>query len=397
MFNFFKNKTDLKGFKVCSNTERNKKYGIAADSLKSLTQKIKDKFNIDNFDLFFDGMLISDEFFKTLPNNSQIVIVKNGEEYKTDFDVVLEFFRKSHQEIFHARDLIKDFLKNNQNQDIIKAVIKLHDEIDEQTKYSSKEQHPEWFEKIENKSKEEVMRMKAKDRIKGYFYKTKDELTKSPLYRCNIQARKIIENLLNDFFLFLNGVEYFECLFDRTHDKKFHIVTNDDEIDAKPFKKRRRIGSDTKQKIKESNIFEDCRVALCNDLGVFNCHGAYTTDRCGYEHKINPYSSRESLILFQIFNLDHQIEISRSIFPSILKNVEKLCEGKEIICEKHKKECTELSTLTYFFEIFTIRNLKLVHIICHDKGSHDLNTKAKLLCSDCKEAKMIRKLNIKIS
>lgn len=314
-----------------------------------------------------------------------------------DMDVVLEFFRKTHQEAFHARSLIKKFLEDNQNEDLIKAVIHVHNKIDEQTKCSNKEQHPEWFEKLENKStKEEVMRMKARDRIKGYFYKTKDELTKSQVYRSNVRARKIIEDLLNDFFLFLNGVEYFECLFDRSHDRKFHMVTKD-ETDAKPFVKRKRIDVDTKRKIKESNIFEDCLVTLCNDLGVFNCHGAWTTDNCDYEHKINPYSSRESLVLFQIFNLDHQIEISRSIFPSILKNVEKLCEGKEIICEQHKKECTQLSTLTYFFEIFTVRNLKLVHIICHDKSSHDLDTNAKLLCNDCKEAKVIRKLRMRIA
>lgn len=83
MFNFFKNKTDLKGFKVCTNAERNKKYGIAADSLKTLIEKIKNKFQIENFDLYFDGTLLSDEFFKTIPNNSHIVIVKHGEEYKT--------------------------------------------------------------------------------------------------------------------------------------------------------------------------------------------------------------------------------------------------------------------------------------------------------------------------
>lgn len=311
---------------------------------------------------------------------------------------MIELFRKTYQEAFHVRDLIKDFLINNQNQEIIQTLLKVHNEIDEKTKCSSKTDHPEWFEKISGKStKEEIMKMKAKDRIKGYFYKTKDELTKSQIYRFNAKGRKIIDELLDDFFLFLNGVEYFECLFDRSHKKKFIKVSKiEDETDARAFAKRRRIDADAKLKVKESSLFDDCLVSLCNDLGFFNCHGSWTADKCTYEHAINPYSSKESLILFQIFNLDHQVEISRSIFPSILKNVEALCEGKSVQCDTHKKECTELSTLTYFFEIFTVKNLKLVHIICHDKGSHDLESKAKLLCSECKEAKLARKLKMKV-
>lgn len=298
--------------------------------------------------------------------------------------------------MFHARDFVKEIIKNND--DMLKAVLQAHDEIHENTKKSTQEEHPEWFTGDNRKSrKEEIMRMKARDRIKGYFYKTKDELSKSLIYRSNTKGRKIIDDLLNDFFLFLNGVEYFECLFDRTHDKKF-IPKVTDETDARAIVKRRRIDADTKIKIKQSNLFDKYLVALCNDMGYFDCHGTWNANKCSYDHKINPYASRESLTLFQIFNLDHQIEISRSIFPSIIKNVERLCEDKEEICKEHSKPCRELSTLTYFLEIFTIKNLKLVHIICHDKGSHaELSSQGKLLCENCKESKTLRKFKLKIS
>lgn len=281
---------------------------------------------------------------------------------------------------------------------MLNAVIQVHDEIDEKTKKSGVDEHPEWFIGSDKKSKEEVMRMKAKDRIKGYFYKTKDELCKSLIYRSNATGRKIIDDLLSDFFLFLNGVEYFECLFDRSHDKRF-IPT--DETDARAIiNKRRRIDAETKLKMKENSLFDDYTVSLCNDLGYFDCHGIWNADKCNYAHQINPYASRESLILFQIFNLDHQIEISRSIFPSILKNVEKLCDhkDKEVTCESHKKPYKELSTLTYFLEIFTVKNLKLVHIICHDKGTHtELESNGKLLCENCKESKILRKFKTRIA
>lgn len=309
---------------------------------------------------------------------------------------MLEVFKKTFEEIFHARDFVKEIVRNNDN--VLKAVLQAHDEIHEKTKKSTADEHPEWFQGVDVKKsrKEEIMRMKARDRIKGYFYKTKDELSKSLVYRSNVKGRKIIDDLLNDFFLFLNGVEYFECMFDRTHEKKYFKVT--DETDAKAITKRRRIDADTKIKIKESNLFDKYMVALCNDMGYFDCHGSWNATKCSYEHKINPYASRESLILFQIFNLDHQIEISRSIFPSIIKNVEGLCEDKEVICEEHSKPCRELSTLTYFKEIFTVKNLKLVHIICHDKGSHaDLSSQGKLLCENCKESKTLKKFKMKIT
>lgn len=280
---------------------------------------------------------------------------------------------------------------------MIKAVIEVHNEINEKIKASSIDDHPEWFSSFKDKrTKEEVMRAKARDRIKGYFYKTKDELTKSYIYRSNLQGKKIIDELLDDFFLFLNGVEYFECLFDRSHKNKF-IPIAEDETDARAIVKRRRIDAETKLKVKESSLFDEYLVSLCNDLGYFDCHGIWNSDKCNYAHRINPYASREALILFQIFNLDHQIEISRSIFPSIVKNVVKLCEDKEVICDVHKKPCNQISTLTYFYEIFTIKNLKLVHIICHDKGTHsELESNGNLLCENCKEAKLLKRLKMKI-
>lgn len=312
---------------------------------------------------------------------------------------MLSLFRKTFEEAFHARELVCEFLRDNQNESVINAVMKIHSNIIEKTQTSTYEEHPEWFEGIKKGSKEEVMRMKGRDRIKGYFYKTQDELTKSLIYRSNAEGRKIIDNLLEDFFLFLNGVEYFECIFDRSHEQKYAVVA--DETDARAIAaKRRRIDAETKIKIKETNLFDECLVSLCNETGWFECHGIWNAENCNYKHRINPYASRESLILFQTFNLDHQIEISRSIFPSILKCVETLCDvnkAQENLCEDHKKPCTQLSTLTYFNEIFTIKNLKLVHIVCHDKGSHvSLESKGRLLCDDCKESKLLKKIKMRI-
>lgn len=309
---------------------------------------------------------------------------------------MIEAFTKFNNEIFQAKRMINEFLVNNKtNSNFFKIFDHLNNEIIEKIKLTNRDEHEEWFQGIDAKltTKEEVMRRKAQDRIRGYLYKTKDELTKSSIYRTNLKAREIINDLINDFFNFLNGVEYFGCLFDRSHDRKLTI----DEIDAQQIKKakRRRVDHDIKRKIEESEILKDFEVSLCDEIGNFSCHGLWNSKNCNYNHKMNPYSSRESLILFSIYNLDHQAEISRSIFPSILKNIEKLLNDKNQ-CDLHGKQAESISILTYFREIFTIENLKLVHIVCHDKSSHDeLKSKGRLLCKDCNEYKIIRKIKMK--
>lgn len=284
-------------------------------------------------------------------------------------------------------------MRNNDHSDILKVITQLHDEIEKSAALSLRDDDPEWFLGVDTKLclKEDVMRRKAQDRIRGYFYKTKDELTKSSIYRKSPKGHLIIEDLLSDFFLFLNGVDYFASYFDRKCDKRFLPKVNDeaDAISDKP--KRRKINPDAKEKVSKSGILKELLVTLCNEAGNFDCHGSWTSSTCNYQHKINPYATRESLLFFQVFNLDHQIEISRSIFPSILKNVELLINKTE--CQLHKKTAIALSSLTYFREIFTMNNLKLVHIICHNKRSHEaLKSNGKVLCNSCNEFKTLQKI-----
>ncbi|XP_037841068.2 DNA fragmentation factor subunit beta isoform X3 [Chlorocebus sabaeus] len=49
---------------------------------------------------------------------------------------------------------------------------------------------------------------------------------------------------------------------------------------------------------------------LCTPEGWFSCQGPFDMDSCLSRHSINPYSNRESRILFSTWNLDH-------IFPGV--------------------------------------------------------------------------------
>ena len=93
--------------------------------------------------------------------------------------------------------------------------------------------------------------------------------------------------------------------------------------------------------------------------GVFSCEGRYDEVRCQYKHHaINPYQSYEARILFSTWNLDHLVERSRTVVPALVKAVQ-------------GRRRTEKVNRKYFYSLLFSRvNLKLVHIVCHDKQEH---------------------------
>lgn len=98
---------------------------------------------------------------------------------------------------------------------------------------------------------------------------------------------------------------------------------------------------------------------LCTQEGWFSCQGAFDHDECKSLHSINPYGNRESRILFSTWNLDHGIEKKRTVIPTLVEAL-----------QKHKSSNINLD---YFYKLlFTRENLKLVHIVCHKKGAHNL-------------------------
>lgn len=176
------------------------------------------------------------------------------------------------------------------------------------------------------KTKEEYMFRRAQDRIRTYYYKTKDELLKNP----DLPSERL-HILLKELQDLLKDVNYFGSYFDRS----------------------KAIGDN---KIK----------SICDEKGVFTCEGRWDKNFCLYVpvHTINPYRSREDRIVFQTWNLDHNIERSRSIIPAICSALKEI----EAVNGKKKKQ---LDVKQIFDDIFTRNNLKLVHIVCHDKGAHD--------------------------
>ena len=98
--------------------------------------------------------------------------------------------------------------------------------------------------------------------------------------------------------------------------------------------------------------------------GDFLCEGKYSLPSCPYpkDHSINPYQSPEARVLFSTWNLDHLVERSRAVVPAL------------VIAIQGKKPRSSINIDYFYSLLFTRHNLRLVHIVCHDKGAHKSRT-----------------------
>ncbi|KAG8434254.1 hypothetical protein GDO86_012577, partial [Hymenochirus boettgeri] len=105
--------------------------------------------------------------------------------------------------------------------------------------------------------------------------------------------------------------------------------------------------------------------AMCNELKAVKYNGCYFGRM---EQKANRLCTSEGWFSCQAltWNLDHVIEKQRTIIPCLSKAV-KECNKREVNWQ-------------YFFNLlFTYQNLKLVHIVCHKKTSHNLSCDCSLI------------------
>ncbi|CAH0398029.1 unnamed protein product [Chilo suppressalis] len=346
-----------KGFKV-TDVKREKKIGVAAENLNELIQKSCKKlgFNVGFAEckLFVaeDGTRVDDDdYLDTLPSQTLFILLKNKETMVTDFDYYYNVIRSSGKDYIETGVAAKEFLSTN-----IKEKFRVFQKYvaaanDARTMLSERSQDPGWFEGLDpsEKTKEQTMSKRVKERMKGYYYKTKTALQSSELYINSKRGRgkKLIDQFLDDLRKLLESNKYNETYFNRKAEK-------------------------------------DAR--LCNENGLFQCGGLWNNNTCAYEgeHIINPYRSREERIIFQTWNLDHKIELSRSIIPKILEAIQWLYNEniKCISCDSNFKNGS-IETDRYYLQIFTRYNLKLVHIVCHFKGKHSIQSDIYTMCKNC--------------
>lgn len=323
----------MKGLKVSPEFDRNVRKGFAVSSLHDLRLKVSVKLEFNcgqNESLHFylpDGTEIDDEdYFESLPSQTFLVASKQP------------FFKPSAKEENPLEHFLSQLRWNGGTAEVIDGIRGLFLSKNEEmvqkwttlTEYAQKKRKrihcssikddPDWFKDISTnaKTKEEYLTKGCQARIRGYLAKAESGLKTVEKH----------QDVVAHFRAKLKLNSYYGHYFDRSSSK-----------------------SDT----------------MCDKLGQFLCEGRFDADKCHYYgkeeeekmHIINPYESPEARIMFSTWNLDHVIERSRSIVPALIKAITE-CQEKKVVLN-----------VDYFHDLlFTRKNLKLVHIVCHDKQEH---------------------------
>ncbi|XP_023257369.1 DNA fragmentation factor subunit beta [Seriola lalandi dorsalis] len=313
----------------------NRKYGVAAKDLKELLKKgcktLKLPLPVAHVCLYSDGTTVTEEFFQTLPDHTELVLLYGEQTWSGvvhDIGELLDTDRHADAIIEAAKGLLSDEESPKRRKILSDLLLNL----DDRSELESREEDEEWFRGVEArfKTKSAYMKSNCESRIRGYM-KEVDAATKT-IQKAKVRAEflKTSKSLVE----MLKAARYNGSYFDRT--------------ETEPAR-------------------------LCTQEGWFTCQGSFDLDVCKSLHSINPYGSRESRILFSTWNLDHRIEKKRTVIPALLDAL-----------QNHKAADVNL---TYFYRLlFTRENLKLVHIVCHKKGAHNLQCDAKKVFERASEA-----------
>ncbi|KAK6634813.1 hypothetical protein RUM44_000060 [Polyplax serrata] len=338
-----------RGFKV-TDKSRTKILGVACNSLKDLLEKGKAKFNIDE-DItaaLEDGTVVDDEdYFQVLPAQTVVVLYRKNETIITGVDFVLNALRLVNNSYLQTGTKAREVLLNKAHE-----LIGLLGEGDSKNEWkNTREEDPDWFSGLETnaRSKDEYMNRKSQDRIRGYLYKFQDDLRNSDVYLRDRRTRKLIQECLTLFKLRLKADGYFGCYFDRRFSPPSYTTQN--------------VSKKLKFEKPDVKYYDYEKFSYCDDSGMFVCQGKWMVSECEFssEHHINPYSNKKARIIFSTWNLDHRIERSRSVVPAFLKAAQS--------CDKF----LSLNFMYFYQLLFTKTNLKLVHVVCHDKSAHNVS------------------------
>ncbi|KAM9343992.1 DNA fragmentation factor subunit beta isoform 1-T1 [Pholidichthys leucotaenia] len=309
----------------------NKKFGVAAKDVKELIKKGCTMLELPvsgaRVCLYEDGTVVTGDFFKILPDNAELVLLSREQTWS---GVVCDIAQLLNTDQYADRliETAKGLLSGEKSAKRRKILTDLLQNLEDKSELESRKEDEDWFIGVDArfKTKSSYMKFNCESRIRGYM-KELDDTTKL-IQKAKVRAEFVkTSECLTEM---LRAARYNGCYFDRTE--------------------------------KEPN-------RLCTREGWFTCQGSFDEKLCQSLHSINPYCSRENRILFSTWNLDHRIEKKRTIIPALLEAL-----------QNHRSSTINLD---YFYRLlFTRENLKLVHVVCHKKGAHNLQCDGRKIFKD---------------
>ncbi|XP_032350925.1 DNA fragmentation factor subunit beta isoform X6 [Camelus ferus] len=296
-----------------------KKFGVAGKSCEEVLRKGCLRLQLpvpgSRLCLYEDGSELTADRFCSIPDGAELVLLTTGQTwqgYVSDISRFLSVFQKPHAGLIQAaRQLLSDERAPLRQ----KLLADLLHTVSENIAAETRDEDPPWFEGLEARfrNKSGYLRYSCESRIRSYLR----EVT-SCASLVGGEAQEEYQRIVGAMCRKLQEARYHGSYFDRG---------------AKAGGR------------------------LCTPEGWFSCQGPFDVDDCASRHSINPYSNRESRVLFSTWNLDHIIEKRRTVVPTLAAAV-RGAQGREVDWE-------------YFYGLlFTSENLKLVHIACHKKTTH---------------------------
>ncbi|OQV12728.1 DNA fragmentation factor subunit beta [Hypsibius exemplaris] len=311
---------------------RKNRIGIVVNSLQDLIAKASQKLSFNprstkklRVCLEEDGTeILDDAFLFTLPAHSVLVILRPGESWMGNLSYVMEAFElvKKISPLHRIKERIEQTMNVEKDPEKMAMICGLLSTLGHKRELDSRDDDEEWFAGLIKglTSKNKVMESSSRSRIRSYFYDARRGV-KASVSAADYQT--YFAWIFEAFSGLLKKHDYYGGYFSRLAPEE---------------------------------------VRLCDTFGWFTCQGSFDAESCTVPHLINPFDNKESRIVFSTWNLDHQIEKSRQVVPAMIAAVQDLPRKATLNWE-------------YFYGLlFTLANLRLVHIACHKKCEHTSKT-----------------------
>lgn len=313
----------MRAYKIQSSS-REKRVGVTAKSLEDLIKKGREKLQIGEGEevavvLEDDGTVVdSESFFSKLPQQTVFIFLLEGEQWRGAGDLIYDALSRLHSTTRRTElaDQIREMMTDEKAPEKIAVMSQYLDMLSTDPDTEERYEDEDWFEGLNKKykTKSEVMRNSAQQRVRSYFTSAREQILKES----DDDSREALQELLDQLQSELKANDYHGSYFDRK--------------------------SSSKQR-------------LCDKKGWFKCQGAFDKETCDNLHTINPYASRGYRQLFGLWNLDHIIEKSRVVIPTL------------IVAARKKNKSAKINWREAYRLLFTLDNLKMVQIGCHKKAA----------------------------
>ncbi|KAL0603569.1 DNA fragmentation factor subunit beta [Plecturocebus cupreus] len=244
-----------------------RKFGVAGRSCREVLRKGCLRFQLpergSRLCLYEDGTELTEDYFFSIPDDTELVLLTSGQAwqgYVSDIRRFLSAFHEPHAGLIQAAQQLLCDEQAPQRQRLLADL--LHN-VSQNIAAETRAEDPPWFEGLESRfqSKSGYLRYSCESRIRSYLR----EVSSYPSM-VGAEAQEEFLRVLDSMCQKLRSVQYNGSYFDRG---------------AKGGSR------------------------LCTPEGWFSCQGPFDMDSCLLRHSINPYSNRESRILFGTWNLDH--------------------------------------------------------------------------------------------